>query len=311
MKRRIVSLLTVIVLGVVLSAWQSRDSNYNVKIAAAAGFTGPIDINGTAYALWSTRCGATAYTGNVVDVWDSATGSTTQTTITCSSGGTLNTGSPTALATTCASGCRVKTIYDQSGSNKCGGGACDLTQATNANRPTLNTSLLNSKIGMVFTGSSSICLGRGADAAAQAQPITVSEVFNATDTSKGDIFSDSTSNFQIYVHEGGANQANIYAGGTPIAATANDSTTHAAQVFASGASSAMYVDGSNTTGSPGTNGIASTITIAIGSVPAAGNCLAGGAQFFTGNIFEVGIWAADKTANNATMNSNQHTYWNF
>jgi hypothetical protein len=29
------------------------------------------------------------------------------------------------------------------------------------------------------------------------------------------------------------------------------------------------------------------------------------------NWFETGVWIADKTANNAAMNSNQHRYWNF
>ena len=29
------------------------------------------------------------------------------------------------------------------------------------------------------------------------------------------------------------------------------------------------------------------------------------------NWFETGVWIADKTANNAAMNSNQHGYWNF
>jgi len=27
--------------------------------------------------------------------------------------------------------------------------------------------------------------------------------------------------------------------------------------------------------------------------------------------FETGVWIADETANNATMNGNQHAYWNF
>jgi len=31
----------------------------------------------------------------------------------------------------------------------------------------------------------------------------------------------------------------------------------------------------------------------------------------TGEIFEVGIWTTDKSANNSAMNSNQHAYWNF
>src|SRR6185312_8922435 len=111
---------------------------YGDAKVAGTGYTGPLDVIGSAKLIVSVRCASTSYTGNVMDVWDSATGSTTETLITCSSGGVLNTSSPSALATTCASGCNVKTWYDQSGQTNCSGStACNFTQATNANRPAL------------------------------------------------------------------------------------------------------------------------------------------------------------------------------
>jgi hypothetical protein len=42
------------------------------------------------------------------------------------------------------------------------------------------------------------------------------------------------------------------------------------------------------------------------------NCSGSGGTFpWTGKWFEVGLWSSDKTANNVTMNSSQHTYSNF
>lgn len=173
----------------------------------AAAYTGPIDINGAAYAFWSTRCGAAAYSGNIVEVWDSATGSTTQTILGCDGAGNIVVKSGSALATTCASGCRVKTLYDQSGSSKCSG-ACDMAQATNANRPTFNTSLLSGKSGMVFSGTQ--CLQAPAISSAQAQPYTMSAVYNPTGLSGvGDLVGDTAGGSIEFFHNGGASQAGI------------------------------------------------------------------------------------------------------
>jgi hypothetical protein len=272
------------------------------------GFTGAIDINGAAYVFWSTRCSATAYTGNVVDIWDTATGSTTETLVTCSSGGVLNTGSPTALATTCSVSCNAKIVYDQSGASDCAG-PCDITTATNADRPLVTTSCQNAKICLAFNGSA-MCLANASLTTAQLQPYTTSVVFNRTGnvTTLAAILGQSGGvNLQLGGNSS-ANQVYAYGGGAVQTATANDSTNHAMQTLMNGASSSFYIDGSLTSmaGSPGTNGLAPTPTsVGIGSQ----NTCGGG--FWTGNWFETGIWGGDKTANNSTMNGNQHTYWSF
>lgn len=301
-------LIGMLVLAQQPRAWWQSVSQVAIS-GGGGGYTGPIDINGTAYAFWSTRCGSTSYTGNVVDVWDGATGSTTQTTITCSSGGTLNTGSPTALATTCAVSCRVKTVYDQSGANNCTG-ACDVTQATNASRPVFNTSLLGGKAGVVFASGSTNCLASIATLGLLNQTFSLSSVYKATSTAKGNIQSDSGGGTQFYMHESGANQVAVYSGGgAALIATASDASSHAVQGLVNGASSALYVDGSNTTGvNPGTAGIGGS-TLIIGGVGAV-TCTAG-SQFGDMNWFEHGVWSTDKSANNASMNSNQHAYWSF
>jgi len=101
-----------------------------------------------------------------------------------------------------------------------------------------------------------------------------------------------------------ANQVYAFAGGSVATASANDSTNHAMQVLINGASSSFYIDGSSTAASPGANNIGSG-NVGIGSQNTCGG------NFWTGNWFETGIWNGDKTTNNATMNSNQHTYWAF
>lgn len=268
------------------------------------GFTGPIDINGTAFAFWSTRCGATAYTGNVVDIWDAATGSTTETLVTCSSGGTLNTGSPTALATTCAVSCNAKILYDQSGSAKCSG-ACNLTIATNSQRPIVTTSCQNSLMCLVFTGANSSCLQSANTSAGQAQTMTWSSVYN-TVTNGGFIEVLTWSN-QIAVGTNGANVHWVFAG-LSANPTATDGSFHAAQDFFNGASSASYIDGSNNTGlNAFTQGIGTGAIFSLGGRGAA--CVS--TQWPSGKFLEAGIWAGDKTTNNTTMNSSAHTAWAF
>lgn len=282
--------------------WQSRDSNYNIAISGGGGgYTGPIDINGTAYAFWSTRCGATAYTGNVADVWDTATGVTLETLITCSSGGVINTGSPTALATTCAVSCSVKTLYDQSGSNKCTT-ACDLT--VNTAIPTLTISCQNGKLCYNFSDASTTCMSSPSVAATQAQPLTVSIVGNHTSsTGSGELLlltsAGSTTTPQIGFPSG--TQIFMF-GNAQFNANMSTAAFHSTQALVNAASSSFSIDGSLTSGTSGA-------TAAIQAAP----MNVGGACFSRTNFtfLELGIWAADKTANTATMNSNQHTYWNF
>lgn len=275
---------------------------------SSGAFAGALDINGSAFVFWSTRCGATAYTGNVVDIWDGATGNTTETLVTCSAGGTLNTGSPTALATTCTVSCRAKFVYDQSGANNCAG-ACDLTQATNANRPLVTISCLSGKMCLAFDGSVS-CMNVTL-AGAQAQAYTATTVFNRTGgvTTLAAIFGNNSGNNLQLGGNSSANQVYAFSGSAVQTATANDNASHAMQTLFNGASSSFYIDGSltNMAGSPGASSIAAA-NIGIGSQNTCGG------NFWTGNWFETGVWNGDKSANNSTMNSNQHSAtsgWNF
>lgn len=303
MRRCIALLIFCLLLTTAATAQVGQQPNF-AQLQPGAGYTGPIDVNGTAYAFWSTRCGAAAYNGNILDIWDGSTGSTTETVLGCDGAGNIVVKSGSALATTCSVSCRVKTIYDQSGNTNCTT-ACDITQATNANRPTLNQTLLNSKIGLVFDGVAN-CLNVTV-VNGGVQPTTASLVFNRTGntTTLAAIYGNNVGGAQQIGNNSTTNTAYIFAGSAVQTATANDNTTHAMQALLNGASSAMYIDGTNTTtASPGTSGILAG-TIGVGSQNTCGG------NFFTGNWFETGLWTADKSANNASMNSNQHTYWAF
>jgi hypothetical protein len=100
------------------------------------------------------------------------------------------------------------------------------------------------------------------------------------------------------------------AGNNNIIATASDNATHAIQFILTQTpannSSSWYIDGSTTGANdiPGANGFTATKI----NIMSSGGCAI---NFFNGNFFELGLWASDKSANNSTMNSNQHAYWAF
>lgn len=268
----------------------------NTAGAPAVNYTGPLDINGTALAFWSTRCGAKTYSGNVADVWDSATGLTTETVLGCNGSGGVVVKSGAALSLTCAAGCNIKTWYDQSGSNNCSAAACNVTQATNGNRPSVTAVCQNSYICTTYNGSTS-CL-TVAYGGSQAQPITVSSVQNTT--TPGSPVGMFNSGESVIVGSNGANTWLVYAG-SEVSATASDSALHAIQTLFNGSLSNAYVDGIGSGSiNPGTQALATSLEFGD-FVGCPSPALA-----WTGKIQEFGIWIGDKTANNAAMNTNQH-----
>lgn len=262
----------------------------------AAGFQGPGDVVSGAKVFWGLRCYNTAYTGNVADVWDSATGLTTQTLITCSSGGILNE-TVNSLATTCASGCRIKTLYDQSGANSCGGGVCDLDQAINASRPPFTLNCIGSLSCLTFSGSQT--LGK-ASFLSQAQPYTFSQVIQ--DTNSSAVATYFTNQTAIYLSLNTTPAIDLFAG-THGTVTISTSTWYAVQGVFNGASSIIYLNGSSNSVNLGTSA-ATTGTITFGSDEFADN--------FIGTFAELGLWPVGFDATQqSNMNSNQRAYWGF
>ena len=274
--------------------YQSRDSNYNQNIVSSGGgYTGPGDIV-TFSGWWGLRAYSSATRGtkaislcdhlgaNCADVATSAT------TGVLNAPGTRGSDNCTSLTT-----CTVATIYDKVSTNDC-------TQATVANQATLNMTggPGGNTPALVFNGSSAqySCIQSN-----QAQPVSLSTVAERTSafTSFGTAVSYGGTNDLGF--NSSANSAYIYAGAIG-SATATDSAWHAMQGLLSGASSALYIDGTNTgslsAGTSATGGGNTTIGNGVGG-------------FLTGRASEFGTVASDASANFSIINSNQHTFWGF
>lgn len=290
------TVLATITTHLILSILLLQSAGFQVKVTSS--YTGPGDINGTAHAFWSTRGITSAFSGSVFRICDQATGAVCADATFASGVLTLPTlgGSACGVIT-----CVVATIYDQSGSGKCSG-ACDLTQATNNLRPVLTVNCQNSKVCFTYDGSLVVqCLSSGTSST-QAQPVSMSTVFNHTALANRALFTAGAD--VIFLGSAGANEYFIAATNF-FNFAANDNANHALQSLLNGAGGAVYLDGTATTGQDfGSNGI-----------PAGAFGIGGGQvctnNAWSGNFFEHGLWSGDKSANNSSMNSNQHTYWNF
>jgi hypothetical protein len=140
-----------------------------------------------------------------------------------------------------------------------------------------------------------------ATALSQAQPYSMSLAMKRAATSgfwqfwggspTGSIFSDS-----------GAAKSDLFAGSTSAGFATTDNAYNAIQATFNGASSEAYSGGTQTTGlNPSTGGTSIPTLYQTGFPPTAGQAF----------VLEAGIWAGDQSANNATMESNQKTYWGF
>ena len=268
--------------------------------SGGGGFTGPGDVVSGALAWWSPyACYNSAYVGNVADIWD-ATGTTTETLITCTAGGVIHeTINP--LSTTCAVSCFVATLYDQIGTH-CSG-SCDLTEAISL-RPVLALNVLNSKPCVQFSAISGHILASPTFTSAS-QPITLSTVAKSINNStQQGLFFSGTGVVVFGYNDSGtnANTALMFAGASADF-SATDATFHAIQAIFNSASSIGVTDGSATTGlNPGSTAMSGALN--LGGV--------GGSQPFDGNVCEFGAWPiAFSSGQYGSMNSNQHSRWAF
>ena len=272
---------------------------------AAATFTGPGDVITGAAAGYSFRAWTSAVRGNnAVQVCNAGDVACVNMATNATTGDLTIT---TVGGTDCSvSTCTVKTLYDQSGANRCSSAACDATQATEALRPVFKTSCSGGKPCMQCTGASSHKLLSANETAGNiANPFTLEFAGqrNGAFTSLGTMLSASTSGVQ-HGYNNATNQAFIFNGSTVIPGTASDSVYHSiGGVYLGSASSAVYVDGSSVaTGNPGSTDISSSSGFGI--------CAAGG-NFATGFFLEGGFWSGDKSASLGTLSTNQHSYWGF
>lgn len=281
----------------------------------AAGYTGPGDVVAAAIAWWGARCYTAAYSGLVADITDAATGNTTGTRLQCSSGTvsalvsasacTFVTGNAcSALATTCLVSCNVVTLYDQSGNTNCSAAACNITQATNANRPIFTQSCNGALPCIKFVNASNTTLTSGS-LTSTATPITFSLVssfstavgFAAVMGGFGNppffgLSNDNTPEIQIFTQGSALTLTSSIVTGLP---------PQAVQAVFNGASSNLVVNATSNSGSLNTgNNLSGPLTIGAD----------GFGDAYTGDFFEGGIWGiAFNSTQQSNMCHNQFSYW--
>lgn len=259
-----------------------------VGTPAPAAFQGAGDVVPGAGGYWALRCYTAAYAGAVATVKSPSDVLTTN--ISCNGVGSLSYAG-TAIATTCAVSCTISTLNDQTGGGK------DVTQATEASRPSYTDSCQNSRPCATFGGSASLVASGNSGTTFPQWASWVGKRTGNTSALNA-ILKHSGNGLNI-----GFNSASgsVYAfAGNVVTATATEASIHAVQntIFNGGTSSSIYVDGSNTN------------TLNAGGTAPSGNIQIGGAaggQPLTGVFYEVGLWFSDQSANNSAMNTNQHS----
>lgn len=216
-----------------------------IQPVISAGYVGPGDLGLSATVkAWGAvdRCYSTSYTGNVADIWDSATGSTTETKLTCSAGGTINqTINP--LSTTCNSGCALKTMYDQSGALACGGAACDYqAQSTVGNWPVIAPDYSGGRACANQGTGSHVGMRTAAAITTLAQPFSVSGVYIRTSgTASNDLIAGGVNPNPAIMMENASGLSFIYAGSVAVF-SATENVLHSFQGIFNSSSSLIYRD---------------------------------------------------------------------
>jgi hypothetical protein len=273
---------------------------------AAPSYSGPGDVTGFTtgvIAWWGLRGYNAATSGAIFNVCDNATGATcADATWSSAGGGTLT--MPTIGGNACDNSthkCEYAIFYDQSGAKSCvgaGGAPCD-TSAAHGSRALVIVNCIGSK--PCIAGGSSYTTGSFITSSTSA-PYTLSNVAMRSSGGQAAIMSGG-SNTSESLFASAANNMAMYNGGSVPTAAATDGVVHTLQFLfnSPSASSNIFVD-------------ASSNTVDTGST----NALANGQGFFfpstangalTGQIFEGGYWAGDKSANFSNMHTNQCTYW--
>lgn len=278
--------------------WQSRDSNYNIAISGGgAAFTGMADIVPSPFACWSLRACSAATRGtkalNVCNVADVACADL------LTDGTTGSLVIPTIGGSSCSIvSCTIKTAYDQSGAANCTP-ACDVTQATIASRPTLVVSCVGGLPCMACSGTQFLVSPASAGIVQTFSASAVAKRTGNTSAFSDIIGIDNGGNAQ-FLFNNSANQVILYAGTLTAGVTAADNAFHAFQGIYAGAASAIYLDGSSTTG------------LNAGTANGSAMSLCTGTNSLTGNIAEAGLWPVGfNGTQQANMNTNQHSYWGF
>lgn len=271
-----------------------------VHTTGGGGYTGPGNVSAGAVAWFGLRAFSSADRGNkAVNVCLPA-GTPCADFLTDATTGNLITSA--GAVTTCNNStviCVINTWYDhvnQLGTNNCTGGTCDLINASLGSQEILVLNCVGTTLPCAQTvPSEGVYTSVGS--LAQSQPYLISWVGE-------ELGNNGNYSGTIDLVTGWPNATNLVfiwaGGGSIITATASISVWHAMQALFKDATSAstLWVDAtSNAAVGIGTAGLSGVINHTNGNT--------------NGNFVEFGIWNGDVSANNATMNSNQKTYWGY
>lgn len=304
--KKIIMLLTVALLGIFTTLTRAQFNSFPpgtfgnsaalAPISGGGGYTGPGDVVGSATTFYGFRGYNVAFSGNVADICDAATGAVCGTATWA--GSTLTV--PTISGLTCGVGinCVVKKLYDQTGNGN------DISQATLSKMPAFTPTALNGKPCATFASASSQVLAGGSISVSQ--PYTISTVAKRTGNTgvytgvmtgsggPGLLGNPTTNTWSVYGGSGG-----------PPTFTVSDNTAHAVQGVFNGSSSIGYVDQT-----------ASTLNTPAGTFSSVFNVGFQNNGYWAGDICEVGFWPVGFTGttsgnslNTGNMNTNQHNYW--
>lgn len=312
--------------GLILALWlpaaQAGQMTLGLTGASGAAYSGPGDVVGSATAFYGLRAYSSAKRGTrAINLCDN-TGANCADISTDLATGRLN--NPGTLgANTCSSTntCLIKTWYDQTGGTACGGSACDLTQTTAANMPSLTWSCINGLPCAVFAASQ---FNTGTGTLASWTTGTYAAVSNRTGafTSAGIIITLGTTGGQTNLNFRQAASTMQMFQGTAAQTVANitDSNFHVFQAVFNGASSNLMCGGTagtscsaagtNNAISPGTAATGANSIICMGAGVSTGACAVASTPL-TGQVTEVGIWEGTvfSGTQQTNMNANQYAFW--
>lgn len=265
------------------------------KVASGGGYTGPGDVQSGAFAWWGFRAydsTAASTHQNVIQVCNNS-GTFTGTNclnVTANTNGTIT--FPAAGACNGSNCTLVKTIYDQSRANSCGGSPCNMTQGTLANIPTFVSSGLFS---VHLTPSNGTFLAPSAITLTQPYSISAITTRNAQSGGNAAFFSNNASgNALIWssTNPSALCVASAFCSSNTIAIG-----TPAAGEFLIGTSGSIDVDGTSASGN-------SSILTFSAELPVIGD----GSNTDTLEVTELGIWNSDISSHFAGLITNQQAF---
>jgi hypothetical protein len=230
---------------------------------SVASFTGPGDAISGATAFYScARAYTVAYAssaGNLCDIADVGTGATTCTMKAAATGfadltSALCAGGTQTVSAFCTAhtSCVITKMYDQTVGAQCTAPttSCDVTQATLASMPALTFGALNGLPCATMVAASGLTTPTPLNAVA-AQPFTYALAAKQTTAGTNPNVMGAAGSSPIVFYPTGGTTVGLFAGST-VSRAASLNAYHGLQLIGNGASSAVNVDGTATTGNAGT-----------------------------------------------------------